>query len=68
MAAEIRDADGAVLQLVSDVGGVGSVEITQPSWDATFEVPARARYVRAQLLGATGDVRSLTNPIWAEDL
>jgi hypothetical protein len=68
VAVEIRDADGAILQLLSDVGGVGSVEITHPSWDATFEVPAKARYVRAQLLGATGDVRALTNPIWAEDL
>jgi hypothetical protein len=65
---EVRDANGAALQLLSDRGPARSVEINDPSWDAAFEVLPRARYVRAQLVSATGDVRALTNPIWAEEL
>ena len=68
VAVEVRDADGATLELVSDAGGVASVEISQPSSDATFDVPRAARYVRAQLVSATGDVRALTNPVWADEL
>ena len=68
LSAEVRDGAGAVLQLLGDRGTLASFPVDAPSWDATFDVPRSTRFVRAQLMSPTGDVRALTNPIWAERL
>src|SRR5437899_7413611 len=65
---EVRDGAGAALQLLGDRGMLASFRIDGPSWDATFDVPRGTRFVRAQLMSPAGDVRALTNPIWAERL
>src|SRR5438067_3861424 len=65
---EVRDGPGAALQLLGDRGMLASFRIDGPSWDATFDVLRGTRFVRAQLMSPAGDVRALTNPIWAERL
>ena len=65
---EVRDGSGAALQLLGDRGMLASFRIDGPSWDATFDVLRGTRFVRAQLMSPAGDVRALTNPIWAERL
>jgi len=65
---EVRDGAGAVLQLLGDRGTLASFPIDAAFRDATFDVPRGTRFVRAQLMSSSGDVRALTNPIWAERL
>jgi hypothetical protein len=65
---EVRDGAGATLMLLSDLGPVGAAPVNDAAWDHSFEVPAGVRYVRAQLVAASGDLRALTNPIWADQL
>jgi predicted metal-dependent phosphoesterase TrpH len=65
---EVRDGHGATLRILSDAGSVASAPVAGAEWDDTFAVPASARYVRAQLVGLTGEVRALSNPVWADRL
>src|SRR5712691_10927477 len=65
---EVRDGQGATLQILSDAGSVASATVAAAGWDGTFAVPASARYVRAQLVSLTGEVRALSNPVWADRL
>jgi predicted metal-dependent phosphoesterase TrpH len=65
---EVRGASGATLLLASDRGPLTTRPIAGDAWDLTYEVPAAARYVRAQVLGADGNVRALANPVWSERL
>jgi hypothetical protein len=63
---EVRDGDGCALLLVSDTGVIHTAAIDAPAWDVSLEIPRAARYVRAQLSDSTGEVRALSNPVWAE--
>src|SRR5438093_845756 len=65
---EVRDGAGAVLVLLSEAGAVETAAVSDPAWDRTFDVPAGASYVRAQLAGANGNIRALTNPLWTDRL
>lgn len=66
--AEVRGAAGAALLLVSDAGCVAAARIGADSWEAAFEVPAGARYVRAEVVDAAGLMLALSNPLWSEML
>jgi hypothetical protein len=68
VAVEVRDGAGTTLMLLSDSGSIESALVDAARWDHAFELPSGARYVRAQLVGANGDVRGLTNPVWADQL
>ena len=63
---EVRGAPGAALLLVSDAGCVAATPIGTGAWDAAFEVPAAARYVRAEVVDGAGAVLALSNPVWTE--
>jgi hypothetical protein len=63
---EVRDGAGATLMLLSDSGPLDAALVNDASWDRAFDVPAGVRFVRAQLVAASGDMRALTNPIWAD--
>jgi PHP domain len=60
----VADGTGAALHLVADRGVVAAAAVDSPAWSATFAVPTDVRYVRAQLLGASGEMQALTSPIW----
>ncbi|HEV8228495.1 MAG TPA: CehA/McbA family metallohydrolase [Candidatus Limnocylindria bacterium] len=65
---EALDASGCTLALLSDSGAIHAAVVAASPWDGSVEVPRGTRYVRAQLLDAYGEVRALTNPVWAERL
>ncbi len=65
---EVRDGAGTELVLLSESGAVETAAVSDPAWDRTFDVPAGASYVRAQLAGANGNIRALTNPVWTDRL
>ncbi len=65
---ELRGGEGCALVLISDAGAVRSAAVSAAVWDLSAEVPRAARYVRAQLVDAAGDVQALTNPVWATRL
>ena len=65
---EVRDGAGARLELVTDVASPVARVVDGDAWDAAFDVPAGAGYVRAQLISARGDVRALANPVWTDRL
>jgi predicted metal-dependent phosphoesterase TrpH len=61
----VRDGAGAVVVVVVDGRAVrASVvdETTEEEWRLPVPIPARARYVRAQLVDRTGEVVALTSP------
>jgi hypothetical protein len=60
---EVRDGLGAALVLIGDHGVVDAGAVLTNEWTMSFGVPP-STYVRAQLVGATGDVIALTSPIW----
>jgi hypothetical protein len=68
VSAEVRDGSGSTLMLLSDSGSVAASPVNEAVWDRAFDLPAGPRYVRAQLVSANGDVRALTNPVWADRL
>jgi hypothetical protein len=65
---EVRDGAGAALLLVSDAGTIETAAVNGSAWERSFDVPAGAGYVRAQLVAVNGDIRALTNPLWRERL
>jgi hypothetical protein len=65
---EVCDGAGATLQLVGRDGSIAAAAVDAASWDGSFAVPAGASYVVAQLASPTGDIRALSNAIWAEQL
>jgi hypothetical protein len=65
---EVRDGAGATLALLSDSGAIEAAPVNDAAWDRAFDLPAGSRYVRAQLVAPNGDVRALTNPVWADRL
>jgi len=65
---EVRDGGGSTLELITEAGTAATATVEGAAWDRTFEVPAGTRYVRAQLVSTSGDLRALTNPVWSEAL
>jgi PHP domain-containing protein len=65
---EVRDGAGATLMVLSDSGPLDAAPVNDAAWDRAFDVPAGLTYVRAQLVDANGDMRAVTNPIWADRL
>jgi hypothetical protein len=65
---EARDGEGCALVLFSDAGAIHGAAVDSPAWDFSIEVPRDTLYLRAQLVDAIGEVRALTNPVWAEQL
>lgn len=68
VAVEVRDGVETTLMLLSDSGSIKSAPVDAARWDHAYGLPSGARYVRAQLIGANGNVRGLTNPVWADQL
>jgi len=65
---EARGATGCALLLISEAGVVDASTIDADAASRSIAIPAGTRYVRAQLVDRTGDVRALTNALWAERL
>ena len=65
---EVRDGAETELVLLSDDGAIHTTAVTGAAWNRTFDVPAGASYVRAQLVGADEHIRALTNPVWTDRL
>ncbi len=65
---EARGAEGCALVLLFERGVAAAEAVGPAACDLSLDVPRGARYVRAQLVDATGEVRALTNPVWAERL
>jgi hypothetical protein len=49
---------------VGDGGIFATAAVDSPNWTRAFAVPRELNSVRAQLLGASGEMRALTSPIW----
>jgi hypothetical protein len=62
---EVRGGRGSALLLIGDDGVVNATAVTSDERTMTFGVPP-ATYVRAQLVGSTGEVLALTSPIWLD--
>jgi hypothetical protein len=60
---EVRGGQGNALVLIGDRGVVDTAAVASDQRTMTFGVPPGS-YVRAQLVGSTGDVMALTSPIW----
>jgi hypothetical protein len=60
----VVDGQGAALHLVGDRGVKAVATVESPHWSGTFAVPPGVKYVRAQLMGASGEMQALTSPIW----
>ncbi|TMC55616.1 MAG: hypothetical protein E6J19_12475 [Chloroflexi bacterium] len=65
---EARGATGCALLLISEAGVVDASTIDADAASRSIAIPAGTHYVRAQLVDRTGDVRALTNALWAERL
>ena len=64
----MRDGEGCGLVLVSDAGVVHAVAVTAAAQDVPLDAPSGARYIRAELVDASGEVSALTNPVWSDEL
>ena len=64
--ANVVGAMGCALMVVSERGVAASTAVDAEQWSSTVEVPRGARYVRAQVLSAAGDMLALTSPIWLD--
>jgi hypothetical protein len=60
----VVDGAGSALHLVADRGIVAVATVDSPTWSGSFAVPGEVPYVRAQLVGSSGELRALTSPIW----
>lgn len=65
---EVRDARGATLRLCSEADEIATAAIASDDWDGSFDLPAGAPYVRAEVVDGTGSMLALSNPIWADRL
>jgi hypothetical protein len=65
---EVRNGDGATLKLFDDTGTTTVASVHSPMWESTLAAPADSRYVRAELVSASGELLALTNPLWTERL
>jgi hypothetical protein len=60
----VRDAEGAALVVLGDEGAIAAEAARDGTWSTTALVPDGTTYVRAQLVGPTGDLLALTSPVW----
>ena len=60
----VRDAPGAALVIIGDHGAIAAEASRDGTWSTTARVPSATTYVRAQLVGAQGDLLALTSPLW----
>jgi hypothetical protein len=60
----VVDGGAAAVHLVADQGIVAVAAVDAADWSRVFTVPRDVRYVRAQLVGSSGEMRALTSPIW----
>jgi hypothetical protein len=65
---EVRDGSDATVRLVDEAGIATVTRVDGASWEEAFAAREGSRYVRAELVAATGECLALTNPIWAERL
>ncbi|MGH2797503.1 MAG: CehA/McbA family metallohydrolase [Thermoleophilaceae bacterium] len=61
-------ASGSALLLVSQATLVMAAAVDADEWDGSFTVPTGTKYLRAQLVDASGTVLALSNPVWADRL
>lgn len=62
----VAGAAGATLALLSHRGCEAAFAVAAADWETTAPYPAEARYLRAQLLDATGAMLAASNPIWPD--
>ena len=64
--ARVRACGGAgtTLALVTDAGVARAEAIDANDYEGRVDPPRGARYIRAQVMDATGSVLALTNPLW----
>jgi hypothetical protein len=65
---EVRNAQDTTLQLLDDAGAVSVAGVSSAIWEEAFPVRPGSRYVRAEVVAATGECLALSNPIWTERL
>jgi len=65
---EVRDGDGATVQLIDDSTETTVAKVNGSSWEGAFATRAGSRYVRVELTSAGGELLALTNPLWTERL
>jgi hypothetical protein len=65
---EVRDGSDMTLQLLDGTGTVTVAGVSGAIWEEAFSVRPDSRYVRAELVSATGECLALSNPIWTERL
>ncbi len=62
----VAGAKGASLVALSDQGSEAAFSIPTCDWHTTIPFPTGARYLRAQVLDATGSMLAVSNPIWPD--
>jgi predicted metal-dependent phosphoesterase TrpH len=65
---EVRDGSDTTVRLVDEAGIATVTRVDSASWEEAFAAREGSRYVRAELVAATGECLALTNPIWTERL
>lgn len=58
--------EGATLVVLSERGSEAAHPIPDGDWESRIPIPAAARYLRAQILDATGAMLAVSNPIWLD--
>jgi hypothetical protein len=64
--ARVAGALGATLILLSGRGSEAAFPIPSDDWETLVDFPSGAKYLRAQVLDATGAVLAVSNPVWLE--
>jgi hypothetical protein len=64
--ARVVDGTDAALHLVADGGILAATVVDSAKWTRAFSVPPGLTFVRAQLVGVSGEMRALTSPIWLD--
>ena len=67
--ATVRGGGGATLVILGDAGAIATASIpadvpADDEWSLPVTVPRGTTYVRAQVVGSTGDVQAVTSPLW----
>ena len=62
--ADVVGAAGSALMVVSERGVVSTMTVDSDHWSRTMQAPPGARYLRAQVMSAAGEMLALTSPIW----
>ena len=65
--ARVVGAPGATIMLIADGVTCAAAPIARADWTMKIDVPARAGYVRAQVLNQYGTMLALSRAFWPED-